>query len=133
MADSQHREQNLGEARDWRVVTRLLAYLKPYKWSVIAALVLTILNSADQLKANGHPKWKNSIIQTYFLYRGYEPTNQAIQSFNFLDSRGYKNNQEVNARMRFCSDLAMGSMLALDRTYGKADVEKGRRSASHPR
>jgi TRAP transporter TAXI family solute receptor len=53
-------------------------------------LVLTILNSADQLKANGHPKWKNSIIQTYFLYRGYEPTNQAIQSFNFLDSRGYK-------------------------------------------
>jgi hypothetical protein len=53
-------------------------------------LVLTILNSADQLKANGHPKWKNSMIQTYFLYRGYEPTNQAIQSFNFLDSRGYK-------------------------------------------
>ena len=53
-------------------------------------LVLAILNSADQLKANGHPKWKNSIIQTYFQYRGYEPTNQVIQTFNFLDSRGYK-------------------------------------------
>ena len=53
-------------------------------------LVLAILNSADYLKANGHPKWKSSIIQTYFVYRGYEPTNQVIQTFNFLDSRGYK-------------------------------------------
>lgn len=53
-------------------------------------LVLAILNSADYLKANGHPKWKSSIIQTYFPYRGYEPTNQVIQTFNFIDSRGYK-------------------------------------------
>jgi TRAP-type uncharacterized transport system substrate-binding protein len=53
-------------------------------------LVLAILNSADYLRANGHPKWKSSIIQTYFRYRGYEPTNQVIQIFNFLDSRGYK-------------------------------------------
>jgi TRAP transporter TAXI family solute receptor len=53
-------------------------------------LVLAILNSADQLKATGHPKWKNSIIQSYFPNRGYEPTNQIIQTFNFLDSRGYK-------------------------------------------
>jgi TRAP transporter TAXI family solute receptor len=54
------------------------------------SLVLAILNSADQLKATGHPKWKNSIIQSYFPNRGYEPTNQIIQTFNFLDSRGYK-------------------------------------------
>jgi TRAP transporter TAXI family solute receptor len=53
-------------------------------------LVLAILNSADYLRANGHPKWKSSIIQTYFMYRGYEPTNQVIQTFNFVDSRGYK-------------------------------------------
>jgi hypothetical protein len=53
-------------------------------------LVFAILNSADYLKANGHPKWKSSIIQTYFVYRGYEPTNQVIQTFNFVDSRGYK-------------------------------------------
>jgi hypothetical protein len=53
-------------------------------------LVLAILNSADQLKATGHPKWKNSVIQSYFPNRGYEPTNQVIQIFNFLDSRGYK-------------------------------------------
>jgi TRAP transporter TAXI family solute receptor len=53
-------------------------------------LVLAILNSADYLKANGHPKWQSSIIQTYFMYRGYEPTNQVIQTFNFIDSRGYK-------------------------------------------
>jgi hypothetical protein len=53
-------------------------------------LVLATLNSADDLRANGHPKWKSSIIQTYFLYRGYEPTNQIIQVFNFLDHQGYK-------------------------------------------
>lgn len=53
-------------------------------------LVLAILNSADYLRANGHPKWKSSLIQTYFLYRGYEPTNQVIKTFNFLDSLGYK-------------------------------------------
>ena len=53
-------------------------------------LVFAILNSADYLRANGHPKWKSSIIQTYFVYRGYEPTNQVIQTFNFIDSRGYK-------------------------------------------
>jgi uncharacterized protein len=53
-------------------------------------LVLSILNSSEYLKANGHPKWKSSIIQTYFPYRGYEPTNQVIQIFNVLDNRGYK-------------------------------------------
>jgi len=53
-------------------------------------LVLAILNSADYLRANGHPKWKSSIIQTYFVNRGYESTNQVIQTFNFVDSQGYK-------------------------------------------
>jgi uncharacterized protein len=53
-------------------------------------LVLAILNSADSLRGNGHPKWKSSIIQTYFPYRGYEPTNQVIRIFNFLDNQGYK-------------------------------------------
>jgi TRAP transporter TAXI family solute receptor len=53
-------------------------------------LVLSILNSAEYLRTNGHPKWKSSIIQTYFPYRGYEPTNQVIQIFNILDQQGYK-------------------------------------------
>jgi hypothetical protein len=54
------------------------------------SLALAILNSGDDLRATGHPKWRSSIIQTYFPYRGYEPTNQVIQTFNFLDARGYK-------------------------------------------
>ncbi len=53
-------------------------------------LVLAILNSADYLRTNGHPKWKSTIIQTYFPYRGYEPTNRVIRIFNFLDGQGYK-------------------------------------------
>ncbi len=53
-------------------------------------LVLTILNNREFLEANGHPKWKSSIIRTYFPYRGYEPTNQVIQIFNIIDKQGYK-------------------------------------------
>ena len=56
----------------------------------VQQLVLTILNNREFLEANGHPKWKSSIIRTYFPYRGYEPTNQMIHIFNFLDKQGYK-------------------------------------------
>ena len=58
--------------------------------SQIQRLVLSILNGRPYLEANGHPKWKNSIIQTYFPVRGYEPTNQVIQLFNILDNQGYR-------------------------------------------
>jgi TRAP transporter TAXI family solute receptor len=53
-------------------------------------LVFAILNNREFLEAKGHPKWKSSIIRTYFPYRGYEPTNQVIQIFNMLDKQGYK-------------------------------------------
>jgi hypothetical protein len=53
-------------------------------------LVLSILNGREYLQVNGHPKWKSSIIQTYFPLRGYEPTNQVIQLFNILDNQGYR-------------------------------------------
>jgi len=58
--------------------------------SQMQRLVLSILNGKDYLQTNGHAKWKNSIIQAYFPYRGYEPTNQIIQIFNVLDNQGYK-------------------------------------------
>ncbi len=53
-------------------------------------LVLSILNNQDSLQANGHPKWKSSIIQMYFPNRGYQPTNEIIQIFNILDRHGFK-------------------------------------------
>jgi TRAP transporter TAXI family solute receptor len=53
-------------------------------------LVFAILNNREFLETKGHPKWKSSIIRTYFPYRGYEPTNQVIQTFNLLDKQGYK-------------------------------------------
>ena len=56
----------------------------------VQQLVLTILNNREFLEAKGHPKWKSSIIRTYFPYRGYELTNQMIQIFNMLDKQGYK-------------------------------------------
>jgi uncharacterized protein len=58
--------------------------------SQMQQLVLAVLNSSEYLNSSGHPKWKSSIIRTYFPYRGYEPTNQVIQIFNMLDKQGYK-------------------------------------------
>jgi TRAP transporter TAXI family solute receptor len=58
--------------------------------SQMQQLVLAVLNSSEYLNNSGHPKWKSSIIRTYFPYRGYEPTNQVIQIFNMLDKQGYK-------------------------------------------
>jgi uncharacterized protein len=58
--------------------------------SQMQQLVLAVLNSSEYLNTSGHPKWKSSIIRTYFPYRGYEPTNQVIQIFNMLDKQGYK-------------------------------------------
>jgi uncharacterized protein len=58
--------------------------------SQMQQLVLAVLNSSEYLNSSGHPKWKSSIIRTYFPYRGYEPTNLVIQIFNMLDKQGYK-------------------------------------------
>jgi TRAP transporter TAXI family solute receptor len=58
--------------------------------SQMQQLVLAVLNNQEFLEAKGHPKWKSSIIRTYFPQRGYEPTNQVIQIFNILDKQGYK-------------------------------------------
>ena len=58
--------------------------------SQMQQLVLAVLNSSEYLNTSGHPKWKSSIIRTYFPSRGYEPTNQVIQIFNMLDQQGYK-------------------------------------------
>jgi uncharacterized protein len=53
-------------------------------------LVLAILDNREFLQTKGHPKWRSSIVRTYFPSRGYEPTNQVIQIFNILDKYGYK-------------------------------------------
>ncbi|HSF57893.1 MAG TPA: TAXI family TRAP transporter solute-binding subunit [Candidatus Binatia bacterium] len=58
--------------------------------SQMQQLVLAVLNSSEYLNTSGHPKWKSSIIRTYFPLRGYEPTNQVIQIFDLLDKQGYK-------------------------------------------
>jgi TRAP transporter TAXI family solute receptor len=58
--------------------------------SQMQQLVLSVLQGREHLEKNGHPKWKSSIVQTYFPTRGYEPTNQVIQLFNILDKQGYK-------------------------------------------
>jgi ATP-binding cassette subfamily B protein len=39
------REENRAKDRDWRLAARLIQYLYPYKWSLVLAAALTILNA----------------------------------------------------------------------------------------
>jgi ATP-binding cassette subfamily B protein len=43
---SHHEEETLGKPYDARLMKRLLAYLRPYRWQVAAAVVLTLLTGA---------------------------------------------------------------------------------------
>jgi hypothetical protein len=47
-------------------------------------------NTGQRKVAPGRNVRQAPAFQTYFPYRGYEPTNQVIQIFNVLDSQGYK-------------------------------------------
>src|ERR1700694_602638 len=44
-----HEEDALGKAYDGRLVRRLLAYVRPYAWLVVAALLLLFSEGAPQL------------------------------------------------------------------------------------
>ena len=44
-----HDEETLGKAYDGRLMRRLLAYVRPYRWTAVAAVVLIVLSSLLQL------------------------------------------------------------------------------------
>jgi hypothetical protein len=67
-------------------------------------LVLAILNSADNLKTNGHLKWKSSIMQTV-VSTAVMSRQSGDSDCQFSRQPGIHNNQEVKLRMDFCSDL----------------------------
>ncbi len=48
-AESYHEEEALGKAYDSRLMKRLLAYLRPYRWWVILAVVCLVTATASQL------------------------------------------------------------------------------------
>jgi ATP-binding cassette, subfamily B, multidrug efflux pump len=45
MIDPHHRGRNRRKDHDWRLTARLIRYLYPYKWSILVASTLTILNA----------------------------------------------------------------------------------------
>ena len=45
MIDRAHREESRAKNHDWRLAARLIQYLYPYKWSLVLAAALTILNA----------------------------------------------------------------------------------------
>ncbi len=49
MAENYHEEEALGKAYDSRLMKRLLKYARPYRWSLISAIILLISGSALQL------------------------------------------------------------------------------------
>src|SRR5215475_1919116 len=45
MTDPHRRKKNRGKDHDWQLTARLIRYLYPYKWSILLASVLTVLNA----------------------------------------------------------------------------------------
>ena len=45
MIDPVHRRESRAKNHDWRLAARLIRYLYPYKWSLVLAAALTILNA----------------------------------------------------------------------------------------
>jgi ATP-binding cassette subfamily B multidrug efflux pump len=45
MVDLHDKEEGLGKAYDSRLMSRLLCYMRPYKWRVLASLALTLLSA----------------------------------------------------------------------------------------
>lgn len=48
-AHGYHEEEALGKAYDARLMKRLLGYVRPYRWIVVAAVVLLLLNSGSRV------------------------------------------------------------------------------------
>src|ERR1700730_14163525 len=77
MADSHHEEEILGKAYDSRLMRRLLQYLRPYKWSAVTSLILTVLTAP--LALAGPPLTKAAVD----LFLAPDPT-KPIAGFALL-------------------------------------------------
>lgn len=49
MAANIHEEEQLGKALDWRLMKRLLGYVRPYKWFIIASVIMMLLSTGATL------------------------------------------------------------------------------------
>ena len=69
-------EEILGKAYDSRLMRRLLVYLRPYKYVVVASLVLLVVDSLLQIIG---PLLTKMAVDRYLV-----PTRH-VQGFPFLD------------------------------------------------
>ena len=81
MAANIHEEEVLGKAYDSRLMKRLLAYLRPYKWQVALALAAIVLKSAADVVG---PYLTKTAVDKYLA-----PTTRGSHSFldRFLSSQ----------------------------------------------
>ncbi len=72
-AETHHEEEKLGRITDWPIVRRLLSYLRPYKWRVVAAVALLLVHSAIHV---GIPLFFMVAVDVYFDLPGQAATGK---------------------------------------------------------
>lgn len=78
-----HEEEALGKAYDARLARRLIVFLRPYKWRVILAVVLSLFGAAA---STAIPYLTKLVVDSYVLpgIRGMIPTDQAIRGVQWI-------------------------------------------------
>lgn len=78
-----HEEEALGKAYDARLARRLIVFLRPYKWRVILAVVLSLFGAAA---STAIPYLTKLVVDSYVLpgIRGMIPSDQAIRGVQWI-------------------------------------------------
>jgi len=106
---SHHEEDVVGKVYDSRLMRRLLAYLRPYKWQVVAALTAIILKSGTAVLG---PYLTKTAIDKYLT-----PAGSASAGFldPYLSSQPFVGIAQITAL--YLGLLALGFLLEFTQTY----------------
>ncbi len=102
-------EESLGQAVDRRLVRRLLGYVRPYRWTVVAATVAAALQSATQVVG----PYLNKVVIDRYLF----PTRAGRASLlsGILPNDAFRGVTELG--IIYLSVLAVGFLLDFAQSY----------------
>jgi ATP-binding cassette subfamily B multidrug efflux pump len=102
-------EESLGKAVDGRLVRRLLGYVRPYRWTVVAATVAAALQSATQVVG----PYLNKVVIDRYLF----PTAAGRHSLlsGYLPHNAWRGVGELG--LIYLTVLAVGFVLDFGQTY----------------
>ncbi len=102
-------EESLGKAVDGRLVRRLLGYLRPYRWTVVAATVAAALQSATQVVG----PYLNKVVIDRYLFP--TPAGRGSLLAGILPHNALRGVTELG--VIYLSVLVVGFVLDFGQTY----------------